>query len=139
MEEYEKALKEYGSDEVCVLTPYRRSTITGVNKINPVLREVINPKPEKETKQNKVIGRDIYLGDKVMFTKNDPDLDLTNGDIGYVTGMKYMDKLQTVTVNFGDGRVVDLEEEDLDHLVPAFSMTIHKSQGSGATRSLLKR
>ena len=74
-----------------------------------------------------------------MFTKNDPDLDLTNGDIGYVTGMKYMDKLQTVTVNFGDGRVVDLEEEDLDHLVPAFSMTIHKSQGSGATRSLLKR
>ena len=41
-----------------------------------------------------------------------------------------MDKLQTVTVNFGDGRVVDLEEEDLDHLVPAFSMTIHKSQGS---------
>lgn len=53
--------------------------------------------------------------------------------------MKYMDKLQTVTVNFGDGRVVDLEEEDLDHLVPAFSMTIHKSQGSGATRSLLKR
>lgn len=138
-EEYEKALKEYGSDEVCVLTPYRRSTITGVNKINPVLREVINPKPEKETKQNKVIGRDIYLGDKVMFTKNDPDLDLTNGDIGYITGMKYMDKLQTVTVNFGDGRVVDLEEEDLDHLVPAFSMTIHKSQGSGATRSLLKR
>lgn len=50
-----------------------------------------------------------------------------------------MDKLQTVTVNFGDGRVVDLEEEDLDHLVPAFSMTIHKSQGSGATRFLLKR
>lgn len=129
-EEYKKALREYGEDEVCVLTPYRRSTITGVNKLNPVLRDIANPKPEVESKTNKIVGRDLYLGDKIMFTKNDPDLELTNGDIGYIREITYADKVQTICADFGDGRIVDLSEDDLDHVVPAFSMTIHKSQGS---------
>ena len=74
---------------------------------------------------------DIYKGDKVMFTKNVyiNDVLLSNGDTGYVTNIRKVDNIQTVTVDF-DGRKVDLMGEDLKSLVLAYATTVHKSQGS---------
>ena len=128
VDEYKKATEEFGVDEVTVLTPYRRSTATGVNELNPVLKQIINPLPKEVTKQNKVEGMPLYLGDRVMFTKNIDDL--TNGDIGYIIGMKDVEGLQVVICDFGDGRIAHLTGDDLKNLVPAYATTIHKSQGS---------
>ena len=130
---YSKALKTYGQDEVILLTPYRRTTATGVNELNPELKKISNPAPEKveDIHTEKIDGMDIYKGDKVMFTKNVyiNDVLLSNGDTGYVTNIRKVDNIQTVTVDL-DGRKVDLMGEDLKSLVLAYATTVHKSQGS---------
>ena len=132
MIQYKKALDEYGIDETTILTPYRKSTETGVNGLNPNLKGLYNPYPEKKSASNKVDGIEIYKGDKVMFTKN---LDvggtmLSNGDIGYITDIKVIDNIQNVTLDFKDGRVVTLMGDELKNLVQAYATTVHKSQGS---------
>jgi exodeoxyribonuclease V alpha subunit len=45
--------------------------------------------------------------------------------------------MELVTVLFDD-RVADYDFAQLNELEPAYAMTVHKSQGSGATRSLVK-
>ena len=45
--------------------------------------------------------------------------------------------METLTVVFDD-READYDFTQLGELEPAFAMTVHKSQGSGATRSLVK-
>ena len=132
MIQYEKALKEYGIDETTILTPYRRTTDTGVNGLNPKLKGLYNPYPDKKDKFNKVDGMDIYCGDKVMFTRN-LDINgtmLSNGDIGYITDIMVFDNIQHVKVDFKDGRVVSLMGDELKNLVQAYATTVHKSQGS---------
>ena len=130
--QYEKALKEFGIDETAVLTPYRKTTDTGVNGLNPQLKALYSPYPEKNTKTTKIDGLDIYIDDKVMFTKN-VEIDgtqLSNGDIGYVVNIGIEDNIQTVTVDFKDGRKVSLQGDELKNLVQAYATTVHKSQGS---------
>lgn len=134
---YRKALKVYGPDEVAVLTPFRKHTETGVNALNPILKEAFKPKPENITKYSKVNGIEAYIGDKIMYTKNliVPDENsgsvmLSNGDIGYITDISVEDKVQIVEVDFGDGRVVKLMGDDIKHIVQAYATTVHKSQGS---------
>lgn len=132
LEQYKKALRIYGPDETTILTPYRKSTVTGVNELNPRLKAICNPVPEKKSRTNKVDGYEFYTGDKVMFVKNTSinDVLLSNGDIGYITGIKLVDNVQNVRVDFKDGRVVDLIGDDLKHLRSAYATTVHKSQGS---------
>jgi len=37
-----------------------------------------------------------------------------------------------------DGKIVEYAPDMLGELEPAFAVTVHKAQGSGATRSLVK-
>ena len=66
-------------------------------------------------------------GDKVMQIENDYDKDVYNGDIGYIDTVSSDDG--ELTVMF-DGRVITYGFGELDTLVPAYAVTIHKSQGS---------
>ena len=116
-----------GIDNVALLTPFRQKTSTGVNALNERLRAKINPpiagKPEA------TMGRRLFRqGDKVMWTKNRDDIN--NGDIGYITGITSSDGDVTIGVDFGDGRIAELDLSELDHLELAYALTIHKSQGS---------
>ena len=58
-----------------------------------------------------------------------------NGDIGIIEEINPSEKYMSII--FDDRRVLyELELlEDLEH---AYAITVHKSQGSGATRSLVK-
>lgn len=139
---YEKALNVFGVDETAVLTPFRKSTETGVNMLNPVLKNAYNPYPEKNTNFNKLTNDEIYLNDKVMYTRNTSvtdedsgeDVLLTNGDIGYVSKIIIEDNVQIAIVDFDDDRRVRIMGDDLKNLVPAYSTTVHS-----ATCSCLKR
>ena len=123
----EKGLTE---EEIQVLAPMYRGE-NGIDNLNVLLQEIFNPKhpDKKETKVGDLIYR---VGDKVLQLVNDPDNNIFNGDIGYISsigsviGSKNKD---IFTIDF-DGNEVQYTREDLINIKHAYAITIHKSQGS---------
>lgn len=123
----EKGLTE---EEIQVLAPMYRGE-NGIDNLNVLLQDIFNPKSKdrKETKVGDIIYR---VGDKVLQLVNDPDNNIFNGDIGYISsigtimGSKNKD---VFTINF-DGNEIQYTREDLINIKHAYAITIHKSQGS---------
>ena len=109
-------------DQVQVLTPMNRGTV-GTSNLNTALQEALNPVKDGITRG----GRSFRVGDKVMQIRNDYDREVFNGDIGRITAID--DGAQEITVTI-DGRPVAYDFSDLDELVLAYGVSIHKSQGS---------
>lgn len=114
-------------DNVALLTPFRQKTATCVNALNSLLRDKVNPPGEgkSEAAHGK---RRFRLGDKVMQLKNYEQV--SNGDVGYVTGIGSDGGDAVLTIDFGDGRLMEYSGDELDMLTLAYASTIHKSQGS---------
>lgn len=124
---YLQETAKYGIDNVVLLSPYRQKTETGANALNQRLQGKVNP-PSDE-KMDAVHGqRRFRTGDKVMQIKNCEDIN--NGDVGYITSITGTQTDSVVRIDFGDGRVVDYENSDLDMLDLGYACTVHKSQGS---------
>ncbi|HLJ94425.1 MAG TPA: ATP-dependent RecD-like DNA helicase [Gemmataceae bacterium] len=110
--------------DIQVLTPMNRSLL-GARHLNARLQEVLNP--PKQGPQIERFGSTYRLGDKVLQTVNNYDKEVFNGDIGRVTAIDEVDQEMTVS---HDGRAVTYDFGELDELALAYSMTIHKAQGS---------
>lgn len=124
---YLQETKEFGIDNVALLTPYRQKTETGVNALNEKLRDLVNPKDA--SKPEAAWGKRVFrCGDKVMQIKNHDDVN--NGDIGYIRNIFGCDGNKIVRVDFGDGRIKEYESTELDMLDLGYASTVHKSQGS---------
>jgi ATP-dependent exoDNAse (exonuclease V) alpha subunit len=88
-----------------------------------------NAGSEIAEKQEKVRKEILRVGDRVIQTRNDTSRGLVNGDIGIITQVSA--QAQTIWVNFnGDPQIIDREQ--LKEVRLAYSMTVHKSQGSEA-------
>lgn len=123
---YLQETAKYGIDNVVLLSPYRQKTETGANALNQRLQGKVNP--PVDGKMDAVHGqRRFRTGDKVMQIKNCEDIN--NGDVGYITSITGTQSESVVRIDFGDGRVVDYENGDLDMLDLAYACTVHKSQG----------
>ena len=109
-------------DDIQVLTPMHKGVV-GSGNLNMALQESLNPSCEMITRGN----RNFKVNDKVMQIRNNYDKDVFNGDIGRITHMRQDDYEMTVTF---DGRDVVYEFSDLDELVLAYAISVHKSQGS---------
>jgi exodeoxyribonuclease V alpha subunit len=111
--------------DVQVLAPMLRGDV-GTRNLNQVLQALLNPAaPDKpELQRGNLILR---VGDRLIQQVNDYGRDVFNGDVGTLTAIE-LDE-QIVTVRFGD-RLVDYDYADLNELALAWSITIHKSQGS---------
>jgi exodeoxyribonuclease V alpha subunit len=108
--------------EIQVLSPMHRGEL-GVRRLNQRLQAVLTPAgPELTHGQT-----GFRLGDKVMQTRNNYDLEIFNGDIGRVEAVDHDE--EELVVRFDD-REVRVPHADLDDLIPAYACTIHKSQGS---------
>jgi exodeoxyribonuclease V alpha subunit len=109
--------------DIQVLCPMNRGGV-GARSLNIELQAALNPASERKVER---FGWTFAPGDKVMQIENDYDKEVYNGDIGYI------DDVETdageLTVSF-DGRAVTYGFGELDTLVPAYAVTIHKSQGS---------
>ena len=125
---------------VQVLTPMRKGAL-GVENLNKVLQEALNPASDSKTEKQFSWG--IFReGDKVMQIRNDYQLEwevrgtfptergmgVFNGDTGVIRWISHFD--ETVTVEFDEGRTVIYPFAACDELELAYAVTIHKSQGS---------
>ena len=108
--------------DIQVLCPMQRG-ITGSQHLNQVLQEALNP----STQFLQYGGTQYRIKDKVMQIRNNYDKNVYNGDIGIISKVDLEDKI--ITVDF-EGTQVTYEVTELDELVLAYAMTVHKSQGS---------
>jgi len=117
--------KRFGFDsieDIQVLSPMNKGA-AGVSNLNLKLQERLNPSGVSLTRGGRIFRR----GDKVMQIRNNYDRDVFNGDIGRIEDIDLEE--QEVAVCF-DGREVVYDFSDMDELVLAYAISIHKSQGS---------
>ena len=110
-------------DDTMVLTPMNRG-IAGTTKLNQDMQLMLNPEPGKQINRMATVFK---VGDKVMQIRNNYDKVVFNGDIGVINDIDVEDRM--LTVNFQD-RIIEYSSEELDELVLAYAISIHKSQGS---------
>jgi exodeoxyribonuclease V alpha subunit len=117
----ERAPEHFGVtlDDVQVLAPLYRGP-NGVDALNTALKAALNPGAGRPS----VAGH--HVGDRVMQTRNDPELDVANGDVGVVVDLAVGDG--TLRVAYPRGEVTHPRDRVRD-LVPAWAVTVHKAQG----------
>lgn len=117
--------RRFGLDainEIQLLAPMHKGAV-GAENMNSRLQEALNPNALEVRKGERV----FRLHDKVMQVRNNYDKDIFNGDIGRISYINPRER--NLSVNF-DGEVISYEFDELDELVPAYAISIHKSQGS---------
>jgi exodeoxyribonuclease V alpha subunit len=109
-------------DDIQVLTPMHKGVV-GATNLNHRLQEVLNP-------ANSAVmfgDRTFRINDKVMQTRNNYDKEVFNGDIGRIAAI---DSGQRRLTTIFDSREVVYDFSELDELVLAYAVSVHKSQGS---------
>lgn len=109
-------------DDIQVLTPMHRGVVGAAN-LNTELQKCLNPSTDELVR----IGKVLKVGDKVMQIRNNYDKEVFNGDIGRI--IRFDREEQEVIVDF-DGKAVPYDYPELDEIVLAYAVSVHKSQGS---------
>lgn len=136
-----RGVEKSNLDQTVVLTPINGKTgqsELGCKQISLAIQDKINPLKEGE-KEVVINGWKFRKGSKVMITKNNNQLHLVNGQIGYISSIDFEDK--TIDVSFEEielhegkpfvtHKIQTLDEENIENLVLGYAITIHKSQGS---------
>lgn len=110
------------TEDIQVLAPMKKGII-GTENLNQALQQTLNPKEMALLRA----GYKFQVGDKVMQIRNDYKREVFNGDIGYIQEIDSEE--QQVLVRFEEREVI-YDYADLDELVLAYAISIHKFQGS---------
>lgn len=108
-------------DDIQLLTLMHKG-VCGARNMNVSIQRVLNQSDEG------IEFRDYFFktGDKVMQIRNNYDKLVFNGDIGRITEINREESY--IEVMFDEPTRYDISE--LDEIVPAYAITVHKSQGS---------
>jgi exodeoxyribonuclease V alpha subunit len=117
--------KRFGLDpqrDIQILCPMYRGEV-GADALNRDLQDLLHP-GQIEVERS---GKRFRVGDKVMQVRNDYDRDVWNGDVGRIT---HIDTgAAKVFLRFLEAEQ-EYRFEELDDLVPAYAISVHRSQGS---------
>ena len=107
-------------EDVQILSPMHKGTV-GTENLNRELQQMLNPR-------GRVIKGDKFrVGDRVMQVRNNYDKEVFNGDVGRIAS--YDPEWNELVVNFEE-RSVSYHISELDELILAYAVTVHKAQGS---------
>jgi exodeoxyribonuclease V alpha subunit len=112
------------AQDAAVLVPMNRGAV-GTFTLNHHLQQLFNPATTVDQIPHR--GSMLKVGDRVMQIRNNYDKRVFNGDIGVIEEIKRDD--QIMVVNYQDTSI-EYEFSELDEIVLAYAITIHKSQGS---------
>ncbi|WP_245753431.1 SF1B family DNA helicase RecD2 [Geodermatophilus ruber] len=115
--------------DVQVLTPVHRGP-AGAAALNELLQEALTP-ARSDRAEKRFGGRVFRVGDKVSQIRNDYDKGANgvfNGTQGVVTAIDGVE--QSLTVVTDEDETIDYDFAELDELVHAYAVTVHRSQGS---------
>ncbi|MGD8847993.1 MAG: ATP-dependent RecD-like DNA helicase [Desulfobacteraceae bacterium] len=109
-------------DDIQVLTPMHRGVV-GSENLNRQLQQTLNPQDAHIARGDQRFG----LYDKVMQIRNNYEKNVFNGDIGRIAVID--PKTKTASIRFDD-RTLVYDFTEMDELVLAYAISVHKSQGS---------
>lgn len=119
-------LRQHGlsQDDSIVLTPMNKGN-AGTIFLNNLLQTLLNPEQGDFVNHH---GAKFKVNDKVMQIRNNYDKKVYNGDIGVIKSIDNEDR--ELIVSFSENSQIAYDFNELDELVHAFAISIHKSQGS---------
>jgi len=113
-------------EDIQILSPMTNHE-TGIKNMNDVLKNIMNPYEQHKNISIRAYGVDFRLNERVMQTENNKEKGINNGDIGYIKDID--NDNGSIVVDF-DGQNISLNISEMNNLMLAYAMTIHKSQGS---------
>ena len=120
-----KREQEYVEDEldIQIISPMRRGE-AGSTLISQYVQQAVNP-PDSYKGEARVNGITYRVGDKVIQILNDYELEVFNGEIGVIYAITRTD----ICIRFIH-KEVRLPIDEAHMIMPAYAITVHKSQGS---------
>lgn len=85
-----------------------------------------------EAQNGNKMSRELAINDKIMFLKNDKDLGVKNGQVGYIKNIIGNDIwLET------DNKVLKVDVDEYKYLDYGYAMTVHKAQGQTVDKAFV--
>ena len=120
----DKKIKE---STIQVLAPMYKGE-NGIDNLNILIQGILND--EAKDKDEVKVGNVTYrVGDKILNLVNDVDNNIYNGDIGIISSINIDSKEEFMIISY-DHHKINYKKEDLLTITHAYTISIHKSQGS---------
>lgn len=121
----------YQKKDIQILAPMYKTNV-GIHQLNNTLQNIFNPDDEN-MRSIQHFDQILKTGDKVIQLVNQPEKQVFNGDIGEIVAIKKAteteSKKEEVVVDY-DGLLVSYTKQELNQIMLAYAISIHKSQGS---------